>query len=659
MKKVTRKTWLEELLTGLFEVKHVKLDNVYLKNECVYDAVVYDKGWLQSVKCTGKYCENYIRLFKRVLLDDETAFYNDANILKKGYNKRRIMENAKMYFKNYGFDEEKYSINYSTNDLGRLFYKIILTEIVPIVFEIGKNIEEDISDRYNKQLERIKSLFSAPDLDDIFYNNAQNKDVDVILDYELYGDKKKADIAIPIDRSNLNFRLVMPWKKNAVELTTKPANTQFRAWSERTDLSLDELMEKWVKYPYDPEGMFIKPWDSWLDGFSEKCERKKYCPITNTAIKYFDVLSRYVYFVTNKQFFAKCSSYGEMKLLINERIKETLLQDSDGKIYSYYRSIAEEIEEMIGLISSVNMDQLIEHSKDSYKEIVLHFNLDPDLAYASCAFDLKNEDDIINSVYNILEKEIYDFAMRIENSCDELAKNLKEYLSKIKFDRHMNVVTNFIEDKQLAEFIQQIDTKLEDNDNKIYTPRNNNDAKSMITKLNYVFSPKDNYLRCLKKALEKYCTSLKESSSEEDMKLSKDQPEANNESKVKYVYDDPGYNRRMKEDIDNEIGRLRKPLKAYLQNHYYIIRQLIGKAEKNDVADLELYYKLRAELFSFEYTFTPLYPRLLEMEQEIKSLVNTGAELSNDNLNKIIDYNLSKYRMSFSIYQINDETEKR
>lgn len=654
MKKVTRKTWLEELVTGLFDAKHVKIDNVY-----VNDAVVYEKGWLQSVDCTGKYCKNYSMLFKRALLDDDTVFYTDAYNVKPDYNKRRIIENTKRYFKNYGFDEEKYTVNYSLNDVGRLFYKIIMTEIVPIIFEIGKDMKEDISDRYSKQLERIKCLFSAPDLDDLFYINAQNKDIDVILDYELFGDKKKADIAIPIDRSNLDLRLVMPWEKSAVELVTKPANTQFRAWSERTDLSLDELMEKWVKYPYDPEGMFVKPWDSWLDGFSEKCERKKYCPITNTAIKYFDVLSRYVFFVTSKQFFAKCSSYSDMKVLINERLKETLLLDSDGKIISYFRSIADEIEEMIRIISSVNIDQMIEHSKDSYKEIVLHFNLDPDLAYASCAFDLKNEEDIINSVYNILEKVIYDFAMRIENSCDELAKNLKEYLSKIKFDRHMNVVTNFIEDKQLAGFIQKIDTKLDDNDNKIYTPRNNKDDKSMITTLSYVFFPEDNYLRCLKKALEKYHDSLNKPSSEEDMKLLQDQPEANNETKVKYVYNSPEYNRRMKEDIDNEIGRLREPLKAYLQDHYYIIRKLTGKAEKNYVADLESYYKLRAELFSFEYIFTPLYPRLLEMEQEIKSLVNTGAELSNDNLNKIIDYNLSKYRMSFSVYQNNDETEKR
>ena len=75
MKKVTRKTWLEELVTGLFEAKHVKIDNVYLNDDCVYDAVVYEKGWLQSVDCTGKYCKNYSMLFKRALLDDDSVFY--------------------------------------------------------------------------------------------------------------------------------------------------------------------------------------------------------------------------------------------------------------------------------------------------------------------------------------------------------------------------------------------------------------------------------------------------------------------------------------------------------------------------------------------------------------------------------------------------------
>lgn len=659
MKKVTRKTWLEELVTGLFEAKHVKIDNVYLNDDCVYDAVVYEKGWLQSVDCTGKYCKNYSMLFKRALLDDDTVFYTDAYNVKPDYNKRRIIENTKRYFKNYGFDEEKYTVNYSLNDVGRLFYKIIMTEIVPIIFEIGKDMKEDISDRYSKQLERIKCLFSAPDLDDLFYINAQNKDIDIILDYELYSDKKKADIAIPIDTSHLCLRLVMPWQKNAVEIVTKPADAQFRAWSERTDLSLDELMEKWVKYPYDPEGMFVKPWDPWLDGFAEKSEQRKYCPITNTEIKYCYVLSRYVFFVTSKRFFEKCSSYSDMKTLINERLSKTLLEDSCGKVYSYYRSIAEEIEEMIGIISSVNMEQMIEHSKDYYRDIVSHFNLDPDLTYASCAFDIENKDDIIDAVYNIFEKVIYNFAMRIDNNFDELAKNLKKYLTPSSIARHMNVVANYIEDKQLAKYIQLIDNKLEDKDNKIFSPIKNKNDKSMIAKLSYVIAPEDNYLQCLKKALVKYRDSLIGDLSEEEIKLHKDQSEANNQTKEKNTYKNTEYIRKLKESIDNEIENIRKPLKVYLQSHYDIIRQLTGNAEKNDTVDFESYYKLRTELFSFNFNLTPFYPCLLKMEQELKALVNTSDELSSEKLNSVIDSNLSNFKMElYSIYNFSDEAKE-
>lgn len=659
MEKVTRKTWLEELVTGLFESKLVKIDNVYLNDDCVYDAVVYEKGWLQSVDCTGKYCKNFTLLFKRALLDNDTDFYNDAHIKKNGFNKSRIIENAKRYFKSYGFDEEKYSINYSTSDLGRLFYKIIMTEIVPVIFETGKDMKEDISDRYGKQSERIKCLFSAPDLDDLFYVNAQNKDIDIILDHELYSDKKKADIAIPIDTSHMYLRLVMPWQKNAVEIVTKPADAQFRAWSERTDLSLEELMEKWVKYPYDPEGMFVKPWDPWLDGFAEKSEQRNYCPITKTEIKYCYVLSRYVFFVTSKRFFEKCSSYSDMKELINERLKETLLDDSCGEIYSYYKSVADEIEEMIGIISSVNMDKMIEHSKDDYKDIVSHFNLDPDLTYASCAFDIRNEEDIIDAVYNIFEKAIYNFAMRIDNNCDELAKNLKEYLTPSSIARHKNVVANYIKDEQLVEYIQLIDNKLEEKDTKLFTPTKNKNDKSMIAKLNRVIAPEGNYLKCLKKALEKYRDSLIGASSEEEIKIPKGQSKANNQTKAKNTSKNTEYIRKMKESIDNEIEDLRKPLETYLQSHYDIIRQLTGKADKNDAADFESYYKLRTELFSFNFTLTPFYPCLLKMERELKALVNTSDELSSEKLNSVIDSNLSNFKMElYSIYNFSDEAKE-
>ena len=161
------------------------------------------------------------------------------------------------------------------------------------------------------------------------------------------------------------------------------------------------------------------------------------------------------------------------------------------------------------------------------------------------------------------------------------------------------------------------------------------------------------------KALEKYRDSLIGASSEEEIKIPKGQSKANNQTKAKNTSKNTEYIRKMKESIDNEIEDLRKPLETYLQSHYDIIRQLTGKADKNDAADFESYYKLRTELFSFNFTLTPFYPCLLKMERELKALVNTSDELSSEKLNSVIDSNLSNFKMElYSIYNFSDEAKE-
>lgn len=633
----TRKKWLEELLEGVFGAKHVKIDSIFNNYEWIGDSVVFAKGWLQSVKCTDTYHANYIKLMKRALLDDDTVYSSDCNKIKKNFNKQHVIDNAKRYFKNYGFYAEKYSANYSLNDLGRLFYKIILTEFFPIIFEIGKDMAEDISDRYCRQTERIKHLFAAPDLEELFYINAQNKDIDTIIDYDINEYDIKADIAIPVNTSSLNLGLVISWKKNAVEIVTKPADDQFCAWSERDKLSLDELMEKWVKYPYNPDDMFTKPWNPWLDGFLEKSDLKQYCSITKTEIKYCYILSHYIYFLTNKELFRKCSSYSDMKKLIIGRLKESLVQGYEGEIYSYYGSIVDEIEEMLGIISSVNMELMIEHSKDNYKEIISHFNLEPDLVYNSCAFKRDNENDIIDAVYQLLEQAIYDFAMRIDDNCNELVKNLKKYLPGNRIARHMNKIGEYANDEAHNKYIYLLDEKLQEKKGKYYTPRNNNHNKTMISNLINFFSPEDNYLKCLQMVLKKYYNCLQDKN---DSITTGGQIEAKN----KGVLADPEFISSAKQEIDAKINGLRESLIVYLHSQYEMIMLITGKEAEQSCSDLEEYDKLRTALFTEKYARTLFYPFLLDMEKDLRALINEGTKFGTVHYSSVIDSNLERFK---------------
>lgn len=645
MKKeiMTRKRWLDQLITGIFEVKHVKLLDEEKGN---MSPIVYDKGWFQSVKCTDRYLKNYTHLFRRALVDDDTVFLNDNYKCRAGFDRTRAIENAKRYFRSFGYDEVKYSISYSMNDIGRLFFKIITNELFPIIFDIGKEITADVTDKYYKCKDRITSLFSAPDLEDLFYIDAKNEDIDKIVDYEL-NNQSDADIAIPINTSHMDLDILMRWQKCAVEIVVKPANTEYQAWSERNDLSLDELMEKCVEYPYDEKASFEKPWDSWLDGFVEKYEQKGYFPITHTEIEDFSVLSRYAFFITKKIFFGNCTSYADMKSLIIERLRKTMLDKHYGKISAYYKSIIYEIEEMLDIIRCANIKDMIEHSRDDYKNIVTQFNLDPDILYRSCSFNTNIEHEIIDSVYNVLEKAIYDFAQHVNRKCDVLVKKLKENLSEVTIKRHMNMINDYVNSPSLSENIQLLDERLQENSNAYYSPRKKTYDSKIINALSYVYDSEDNYLKCLKNALLKYYNLLNDDTNTEKLQDSN--------YKAEYTVNDPNHVKSLKEEIDTKIEKLRNPLMYYLKGYYESIMVITGRRERSELFDFEKYDLLRTELFGFSIILTPFYSYLLEMEKDVKSLIDGNTELNNEKYEYIIESTLSKYKQClYSTFNIDE-----
>ena len=640
--RVSRKSWLEELLIGVFTVKHVKL--LAEENGKLFP-IVYEKGWFQYAKCTQKYFKNYAHLFKRALLDNDTVYYSDNYNKKEKIDRDHIIENAKTYFSSFGYSEWEYTVKYSHNDIGRLFYKIIIKEILPIIFESGQDIEADITDTYNEKKERLHCLFSTPDLDDLFYIDARNRDIDKILDYGLMEDESKADIAIPIDTSGLHLGLLMPWQKNAVEIVTKPADSDYKAWSERTDLSLDELMEKWIKYPYDPKAHFDKPWNPFLNAPVERLAQREYCPITHTEIKRFGVLSRYVFFVTNTRFFEKCSSYDEMKLVINERLKKTISDEYDINFYAYYKSISDEIREMVSILFSADMKLLIAHDKESYKEMVEHFNLDPDLLYKSCSFERTDEDEIIDAVYNILEKAIYDFATRIDNNASSLVKEFKKRMNTTHL---INTIENYINDDSFIESIRILDDNLKEKRDKYYPVRKKATGSSLLDAFNTVFSPEENYLQYLKNALQKFYDCLKANVSDES------QVQFNNKEEST-VSDDASKKNTFKENIDQAIELLKAPILVYLKTQYTMLQYINGDDVQFTMSNYNDYDRLRTELLEYMYGLFPFYHHLLDIDKQLKELFDARTDINDDIYNSIIESNLCNYkRMLYSKYGISD-----
>lgn len=640
----SRRNWLEELLIGVFTVKYIMVLSKYKKHDF---PVVFQQDWYKRVKCNDASLLNYNLLFKRALIDSDTVYFNSSNNQRKDLNKNHIIENAKKYFGSYGYSEGEYTRKYSTDDIGRLFYKIIIKIIFPIIFEAGMDMDDDISHRYKNIKERITYLFSNPDLDDFFYIDARNQDIEKIIDYDLMGDDSKADIAIPIETSFMTLVTVIHWYNTSVDITIKPADYDFKVWSERTDLSLDELMEKWIKYPYNPKAHFEKPWDPSRDRFDENIEQGKNCPITTTEIKHFEVLPLYIFFITNSRFFKKCSSYKEMKDVIIERLKKTILSKHDTEFYSYYKSVADEIKEMISIIKSADINRMIEHDKESYTEIVRHFNLEPKELYKSCSFNRKNDIEIIDEIYNMLEKAIYSFASNIKNKSRSLVIEFKDRIPSTTIKHLMDTIDNYINDNRFIESIQMLDDRLKEDRDKYYPEKPKTKGSSFLDSLNTIIPPEENYLKYLKVALQEFYDCLNDDNNDECQLNTEEEVVASENSKEKDYF---------KKLIDEQIELLKKPLIGYLKSKYKMIMYIYGKGAQFTKADYNEYDKLKIQLSKTICLSTPFYDSLIEIDKKLKELIDANAEINDDVFNTIIETNLCNFKQSlYSYYKINDE----
>ena len=632
--ELTRKKWLDEILTAIFNTKNVNCTE-WSDGDW---KIEFDRNSFKNTKCTATYWQKYKKIFELALVKNDVEYIKDNKILsqtkKDIYNKRAIIKNAAKYFEKFGFEEEKYASRYSYDEIGKAFFNIIDSEIIPVIFADGGDMDNFVNEKeYNK----CKAYFTGNLLDDALYLNAKNGDIQKIIDSDYV--ECECDIAIPIDSSDLY--LYLGWNNSCVRILKKIGNPEFKAFSERNDLYFHEITEKvGIKYLYDVDARFKYPFSKFCDGFLEKNNDYDYYTITKTIIPKMEQLSRYFFFITNKEKYIGVKNYDDFSEIIKERIKDTYETKFNADLVRYYDAISDEITEMLKIIFSLDFQHLIAHDKETYKEIADMFNLDSVVLYNSAKLLSDNEEETIDLIYNILEKVIIDFSNKIKSISARLSKEYIKYWSANHINKHIQKIEEYINKSDFSSNIELLDKALKENIYRyhnidVFEKHGKNWKEINIWEADNYFE--GNYLKLLKESLEMYRDCLNQKSESE--KWFDEKTESSETEKIvqDYIEKYP-QTPTMRENVNKKISVLRQICINYLKTFNDISRIIIDKEYKENSINLDEYMRWKRDIYQFS-----IYPHsfkecILKAENKILQKDN------NDKIEDIVDEIINDYK---------------
>ncbi|SEK17612.1 hypothetical protein SAMN02910353_00003 [Ruminococcus sp. YRD2003] len=188
MKKIQRKECFRDLLETIFGITTFNYDN-YIRSKSGR-IVMGVNGLFDKNNFSLKYRKHYEKVFDITFNVDKEEFVNNNSSGECNFTRNDAINNAIIYFRRLDVMLPDYLSN--SNDialLSKFIFKIITTEILPIIFDTDEDTEkrtsyqfDDISEGFMMAINNIKYIVQFDKVIDLMYANALNKDVEFICD---------------------------------------------------------------------------------------------------------------------------------------------------------------------------------------------------------------------------------------------------------------------------------------------------------------------------------------------------------------------------------------------------------------------------------------------------------------------------------------------
>ncbi|MBR4626091.1 MAG: hypothetical protein IKO47_00030 [Ruminococcus sp.] len=188
MERISRISCLSELLEGIFDRTTIGYENYEPGKR---GTLVQNKnGLFDKNTYTQKYKQRFDVLFDIAFNTESVDFDVSNSKWGSDYNRERLINNAVLYFRHYDIEVPNYYENsHDRRMLSREIYKVIVSEILPVIFDIDNDIvkkekvdldSEDVTVEFYTAIHKVKKIFESANFAEIMYANAIGKDIEFI-----------------------------------------------------------------------------------------------------------------------------------------------------------------------------------------------------------------------------------------------------------------------------------------------------------------------------------------------------------------------------------------------------------------------------------------------------------------------------------------------
>ncbi|MBP3242846.1 MAG: hypothetical protein J6L99_03220 [Ruminococcus sp.] len=432
------------------------------------------------------------------------AYINRMKIVKSSNSKpgneykisyEHLISNTIIYFSNLGYDmDEKQLKIIGENVLGKFFCYAITEKILPFVFD-GNDPDKNAESDFKQVKWELTTYFNGFDLGYIVHNHAKNNDVETVMD-SMYKKKDKDLYAVPIDRSKIEYEIILPFSEVKISIGIQPDE------SER--FTLERIIGNYQKYPFADDEPFLDPFAGQVEEFvanNPKYTEESCFPLSDVVIPTQYFIPRYFYYITcinqeiidryngeekrklgkplvltdgslrfpteddvNREFERVKLDHENLNTLLTKRAAKDFREKYHDDVSEYYHHVMVYIEDMIRRIATIDYSYAIRRDSDvdACQKFARHFNID----YVKM-IEFIEDDDCVKKCYELIEEAVYEFTKKLNSVINpfailKLQDEFKKFLPH-KVEAHYNKIGEYIESGKLINALRLKAKILSDN----------------------------------------------------------------------------------------------------------------------------------------------------------------------------------------------------
>lgn len=505
---LSRRIVFEKLIKGIFNSSNVRFIDSY-QSIATDGTQVTDTVY--NVYARQKFTYLFIAAFIRKIRIVKSSNSTPQNETRLEYE--TLIKNTIIYFRELGYDMDEKQLNIiDKNVLGKFFCDAITEKILPFIFDKkdpDKNAESDF-----KQVKwELTIYFSGFDLGYIVHNHAKANDVETVID-SMYDKNSKDLYAVPIDRSNVENRIILPFSEVSISIGIPHVD------SER--FTLERVIGNYQKYPFAGDEPFLDPFAGQAEEYIANNPRytEESCfPLSDVVIPTQYFIPRYFYYITcinqsiidrynddimedirttlltnesgvvtnssdeyvQERFESEKLDHNRLNTLLTKRAANDFRKKHHDDISEYYHHVMTYIEDMIRRIATADYSYAVRRDNDveACQIFLKHFNIDYDKMIKTI-----EDDDCVQKGYEYIENAIFEFAHRLEtiNNSFSPLKLSNEFAMFLPDEvvSHYNSIGEYIESGELAKAIKlkaELLSKKPDTGMKIELPKRDENGK--------------------------------------------------------------------------------------------------------------------------------------------------------------------------------------